>query len=64
MVAGTEPAGTGMCLLCEELWMAFEPPPEAKVRTFMADAPQPNRAEPATEQPKRATDEADAPESP
>jgi len=29
-----------MCLLCEELWMPFELPPEAKARTFVADAPE------------------------
>jgi hypothetical protein len=28
-----------MCLLCEELWMPFELPPEAKARTFVADSP-------------------------
>jgi hypothetical protein len=33
-----------MCLLCEELWMAFEPPPEARNRTFVADAPAPDSA--------------------
>jgi hypothetical protein len=33
-----------MCLLCEELWMPFELPPEAKARTFVADAPEPDRA--------------------
>jgi hypothetical protein len=32
--------GTGMCLLCEELWMPFEPPPPAKGRSFVADAPE------------------------
>jgi hypothetical protein len=30
-----------MCLLCEELWMVFEPAPDAKSRAFVADAPQP-----------------------
>jgi hypothetical protein len=30
-----------MCLLCEELWMPFEPPPPAKARRFVADAPEP-----------------------
>jgi len=30
-----------MCLLCEELWMPFELPPEAKARTFVADSPEP-----------------------
>jgi hypothetical protein len=33
-----------MCLLCEELWMPFELPPEARARTFMADAPEPDSA--------------------
>ena len=31
-----------MCLLCEELWMPFELPPEAKLRTFVADSPEPD----------------------
>jgi hypothetical protein len=31
---------TRMCLLCEELWMPFELPPEAKARTFVADSPE------------------------
>src|ERR1043166_8461558 len=35
---------TRMCLLCEELWMAFELPPEAKARTFVADTPEPDDA--------------------
>ena len=34
-----------MCLLCEELWMPFEPPPEAKPRIFVADAPEPEDAQ-------------------
>jgi hypothetical protein len=38
-----------MCLLCEELWMPFEPP-EAKGRTFMADSPQADGARNAPEQ--------------
>jgi hypothetical protein len=33
-----------MCLLCEELWMPFELPPEAKPRTFVADSPEPDDA--------------------
>jgi hypothetical protein len=41
MVVAKECAGTGMCLLCEELWMPFEPPREANARVFVADAPQP-----------------------
>jgi len=31
-----------MCLLCEELWMPFEPQPQPKARTFVADAPEPD----------------------
>ena len=31
-----------MCLLCEELWMPFELPPEAKARAFVADSPEAN----------------------
>jgi hypothetical protein len=37
-----------MCLLCEELWMPFELPPEAKARTFVADSPQPENAQAAS----------------
>jgi hypothetical protein len=33
-----------MCLLCEELWMPFELPPEAKARMFVADSPEPDGA--------------------
>jgi hypothetical protein len=36
-----------MCLLCEELWMPFELPPEAKARTFVADSPDAANSEPA-----------------
>ena len=39
-----------MCLLCEELWMPFELPPEPKARTFVADAPNPDNAPAATGQ--------------
>ena len=39
-----------MCLLCEELWMPFELPPEAKARTFMADSPEPDDAGDVSEQ--------------
>ena len=39
-----------MCLLCEELWMPFELPPEAKARTFVADAPETDGA-PGTSSP-------------
>ena len=35
-----------MCLLCEELWMPFELPPEAKARTFVADSPDAVSSEP------------------
>ena len=37
-----------MCLLCEELWMPFELPPEAKLRTFVADSPDAVSSEPAS----------------
>ena len=37
-----------MCLLCEELWMPFEMPPEAKARTFVADSPEPMCSKPAS----------------
>jgi hypothetical protein len=37
-----------MCLLCEELWMPFELPPEAKARTFVADSPEPDDGPTAT----------------
>ena len=37
-----------MCLLCEELWMPFELPPEAKSRIFVADSPEPISSEPAS----------------
>jgi hypothetical protein len=36
------PRGSAMCLLCEELWMPFEPPPQPKARMFVADAPEPD----------------------
>jgi hypothetical protein len=39
--------GSAMCLLCEELWMPFELPPEAKGRTFVADSPETVSSEPA-----------------
>ena len=40
-----------MCLLCEELWMPFELPPEAKARAFVADAPEPEGAPTASPSP-------------
>ena len=40
-----------MCLLCEELWMPFELPPQPKRRTFVADAPAPDGAEPKQDPP-------------
>jgi len=43
-----------MCLLCEELWMPFELPPEAKPRTFVADAPEPENAGQTTEESRRS----------
>jgi hypothetical protein len=36
------PRGSAMCLLCEELWMPFEPPQQTTARTFVADAPEPD----------------------
>ena len=47
-----------MCLLCEELWMPFEPPPEAKPRTFVADAPEPDA--PPSQADRAATSTPDA----
>jgi len=41
MVGDTKSAGTGMCLLCEELWMPFEPPRQPAAGGFRADSPQP-----------------------
>jgi hypothetical protein len=38
-----------MCLLCEELWMPFELPPEAKPRAFVADSPEPEDGGQTTE---------------
>lgn len=46
-----------MCLLCEELWMPFELPPEAKARTFVADSPEPDGA-------ARPTDRVATPKTP
>jgi hypothetical protein len=51
-----------MCLLCEELWMSFELPPEPKARPFVADAPEPDgtdatpsqRADPPIQDPSTA----------
>jgi hypothetical protein len=37
-----------MCLMCEELWMPFELPPEAKARRFVADSPGPISSEPVS----------------
>ena len=51
-----------MCLLCEELWMPFELPPEAKARTFMADAPEPDAAPTASPPtPAPSADDGDPP---
>jgi hypothetical protein len=48
-----------MCLLCEELWMPFELPPEAKARTFVADAPEPDSVtRPIDQVPRPRTPEA------
>lgn len=38
-----------MCLLCEELWMPFELPTEAKAGRFTADSPEPDDGRPTTE---------------
>ncbi len=38
-----------MCLLCEELWMSFEPAPQPNRQKFIADAPQPGGADAAQE---------------
>jgi len=51
-----------MCLLCEELWMPFELPPEAKPRTFVADAPESDGAPMAIPPaPASSADEGDPP---
>ena len=34
-----------MCLLCEELWMPFEPPRQPNARAFVADGPPPETAD-------------------
>jgi hypothetical protein len=52
--------GIRMCLLCEELWMPFEPPPPAKARRFVADAPEPD-AGAAPDQPSATPPVADTP---
>jgi hypothetical protein len=43
-----------MCLLCEELWMPFELPPQSKERRFIADAPEPDGAAAAPDKPSPA----------
>jgi hypothetical protein len=55
-----------MCLLCEELWMPFELPPEAKARTFVADSPEADGAsgpidQAATPSPKSSSAEGETP---
>jgi hypothetical protein len=62
MVAGTESAGTGMCLLCEELWMPFEPPRPPNAPGFVADSPQPETADRPPPQ-QGPADEPDLPRS-
>ena len=52
-----------MCLLCEELWMPFELPPEAKARTFVADAPEPEKPSTTPNRPAPAGETAE-PQSP
>jgi len=47
-LSNTNVGTTRMCLLCEELWMPFELPPEAKARTFVADSPDPISSEPTS----------------
>jgi hypothetical protein len=42
MFDGKQSAGIGMCLLCEELWMPFELPPQPTASRFVADAPEPD----------------------
>ena len=60
MVRVKEFAGSRMCLLCEELWMPFELPPEAKARTFVADSPQPDMPGAAPDEPREPGDETQA----
>jgi hypothetical protein len=48
-----------MCLLCEELWMAFEPAPQPDRQAFIADAPQPNDANGAPRHDKPAEQQAE-----
>jgi hypothetical protein len=56
-----ESVGTGMCLLCEELWMPFELPPQQQARAFVADAPGPDAAGAERERPQDPAGEAKAP---
>jgi hypothetical protein len=63
MFAAKRSAGTGMCLLCEELWMPFDLPPEAKARPFVADAPEPDPPQASPTQPGPADETADPPSS-
>ena len=39
-----------MCLLCEELWMPFELPPQPAAAKFVADAPEPDSPKPSPTQ--------------
>ena len=59
-LSNTNVGTTRMCLLCEELWMPFELPPEAKARTFVADSPEPKGAPTASApSPASSADEGD-----
>jgi hypothetical protein len=48
------PGNATMCLLCEELWMPFELPPQSKERRFIADAPEPDGVAAAPDEPSPA----------
>jgi len=61
MFAGKQSAGTGMCLLCEELWMPFELPPQPTAPRFVADAPEPDPPKAAATQQDSAGETADPP---
>ena len=63
MVAATKSAETGMCLLCEELWMPFELPPQPAAAKFVADAPEPDSPKPSPTQQGPAGETTD-PQSP